>query len=291
MGNSGTWVWSSGNGALHKQYNFKDWTMIKKATTKFKMTYKNESPYAPGGNTWAFVKKVKGGFECLSGPMSCKDYIHEGIANKVNEKHLFGSAGTGPDSDIRMDRFQIAMFFDSSEDNFKANLYSIKKYINSLEKAAGIKQTLITEADSGWPGYRAFVLTCSVAYIESPALHHGLVAMMRTLHYAKVNITKTNVENTITSLGRMDSSVLKFMIEHKVYDLLLKNHKKIKAIGLKSVYPDAVDNLDGGGSKVTSYHSGFGMVAVCNRRMASKAYSKVVSEILDEAKVPKYSGG
>ncbi len=159
---------------------------------------------SPGTNYWTFVIKTRGGYEALASPMSCKDYIHEAIANNVHGKDIFCCSGHGVGEKINMEKFQIAMFFNNTTSEFKANLYSIKKYINSLEKANGITQTSIIEIDSGYENCRCFVITAPYEYIESPGLHHGLVAMLRTLHYAKRKITKANVEKIVTKLTYAD---------------------------------------------------------------------------------------
>ena len=239
---------------------------------------------APGTNYWSFVRKVRGGYELLAQPMSCKDYIHEALANHLHDSEIFTNTGHGRGKQINMEKFQIVMFFNNTCDNFKANLYSVKKYINSLEKAHGIKQTSILEIESGFNTCRVFIITAPKEYIESPGLHHGLVAMLRTLHYAKKKITKTNVAEVLGNVKHQDYAVLSFVIKHGVYDKLLKHHKRITdGLPLKKVYPKEVTNKSG-----TSYHSGFGMVAVCSRRLASKAYSDRVIEVLEEEKIPEY---
>ncbi len=246
---------------------------------------------APGTNYWTFVTKIRGGYKALATPMSCKDYIHEAIANNVHDKEIFCCAGHGVGKKINMKKFQIAMFFNNTNNEFKANLYSIKKYINSLEKTNGITQTSIIEIDSGYKDCRCFVITAPYEYIESPGLHHGLVAMLRTLHYAKRKITKTNVEKILVNFNIGDSKVLNFMVKHDVYNKLLKHHKRIiKGISLKEIYPKEVTNVIKG-TNVSSYHSGYGMVAICAQQIASKAYSDRVIEVLKEEKVPKYRTG
>jgi hypothetical protein len=257
---------------------------------RFALTYAAGKVYPPGPNNWAFVRKIKGGYEVLANPVACKDYIHEAIANKVLNKRRFIGAYTNPDTPINMEKFQIAMFYNNGKDNFKTNLYSIKKYINSLEKAAHIPQTSILEVDSGYKDLRAFVITADKAYIESPGLHHALVAMMRTLHYARKNITRSNIIKEINSTRYKDYEVLSFVLKHKVYDILLNNHSKITKLGLEQVYPGKVDNILRG-DPINTYHSGFGMVAICSRKIASKAYANEVIKMLKENKVPIYQGG
>lgn len=262
---------------------------MEKKKKRFKLKYLRSNPYGtPRSGYWSFVNKIKGGYEVLSDPMSCKDYIHEGLANKINNRYRFTSAGTDQKAPINMKQFQIVMFFTGTDEKFKANLYSVKKYINSLEKKANIKQTSILEVDADRVNLRAFILTADKAYIESPALHHALVAMMRTLHHANTRITKNNITDILQSLHYKDSNILHFMLKHKVYDIFLNNHARIAKLKLTDVYPLEVDNISSHGGKVTSYHSGFGMVAMCSRRIASKTYSKVVNEILDENNVPNF---
>jgi len=244
----------------------------------------------PGTGYWAFVKRTRGGYELLAHPMSCKDYIHEAICNNIHGREIFYSTGHGDGRRINMEKFQIAMFFSSMASDFKANLYSVKKYINGLENAAGISQTSIIEIDSGCTDCRAFVITAPKEYIESPVLHHGLVAMLRTLHYAEQKITKVNVVKILSNIQNKDYKVLRFMIKHNVYGLMLKHHKRImRDVPLKKIYPVDVTNTSKG-NNVSSFHSGYGMVAICSRKIASKAYSDKIIRVLKEEKVPEYKG-
>jgi hypothetical protein len=265
--------------------------MVEKKKKRFKIVPNGKLTYgSPGTNYWAFVIKTAGGYKLLGQPMSCKDYIHEAICNNIHESELFSCTGHGNGRYINMEKFQIAMFFSGMAPNFKANLYSIKKYINSLEKAAGIAHTSIIEIDSGLESCRAFVITAPKEYIESPVLHHGLVAMLRTLHYADKEITKVNVVKVLSTLHNKDYKVLSFMIKHNVYGLMLKHHKRImKGVSLKKIYPTTVTNTSNG-SNVNSFHSGYGMVAICSQKIASKAYSDKIIGILKEEKVPRYTG-
>lgn len=178
------------------------------------------------------------------------------------------------------------MFFkDQSKEDFKKQLYSIKRYINTLEKKYDITQTSIIEVDSDYTKIRAFVITAPKVYIQSPGLHHGLVAMMRTMHKTSTNITATNVAKVLDTIQYKDTRVLRHMIKYKVFELLLKNHKEIiKSVSLLGAYPKYVDNV-----KANTYHSGFGMVAICSHRMASKAYSNAVLKILKREKIPVYN--
>jgi len=257
---------------------------------RFKLVHNGKLAYGVATNCWTFVNKVPGGYEALATPMRCKDYMHEAICNRVHNSELYSCTGHGVGKKINIDKFQIAMFFNKTDELFKVNLYSVKKYINSLEKANNVTQTTIIEIDSGLKDCRCFVITAPKAYIKSPGLAHGLVAMLRTLHHAEKRINKTNVEETLSNLHYKDNSVLAFVIKHGVYDKLLKHHDRIvKGLSLKEIYPKKVTNVIAG-NNIASYHGGYGMVAICTQKIASKAYSDRVIEVLTEEKVPKYRG-
>lgn len=253
---------------------------------RFNLTFEKVVAYGPTTNNWAFVNKVKGGYEVVSNPMGCKDYIQEGLANKVHNSNICVCSDVNKDTKVNMEKFQIAMFFTPHSPNFKRNLYSIKKYINSLEKKHGLDQTSILEVNvEKFDKVRGFIITSPKEYIESPALHHGLVAMLRTLHRADKKVTPKNVAEVIEQAGRGDVRILRFAIKHDVLGLLMKNHKKImKGLTLKDIYPKATK----GNTKATSYHSGYGLVAVCSRKIFSKAYSNKLVPLLEEAGIPMY---
>jgi len=255
---------------------------------KFKLSGVKGSVYGYD-KYWALVNRVDDGFELIHTPLSCKDYTHECFANIIHKKSIFNGAGIDCTKFKReLDGLQLAMFF-SLEDPVlhRKGLYSIKKYINTFEEECGIKKTLITEVEPtvAIKNTQVFVLTLDKIYIESPALLHGFIAFMRTLKTAKCEVTRDNITNVFEKVDRYaDKEILKFVVKHDVFKLIMKNHENIfDGLTLKDIYPDHVTNTTGAG-----YHSGFGMVALCSRNLASKAYADKVNKVLDANKIPVY---
>lgn len=251
--------------------------------------------YGISDKTYCFVKKIdEVNFQALHGPASCKDYTHETIASFIHGVEvgypLFRNDKEGFVEDFS--KLQLVMFFklNNDEDVAKKRLFSVKKYLSAIEKECGIKQTLITEIDiihKNKPGVRAFLLTFDKVYVESPALLHGFMAFMRTLSNVGVEVNKKNIEKVLAETTLNDHTILKFILKHDVFRLIMSKHKDIvEGLTLKDIYPIQVTNI---GSKMTSYHSGFGMVALCTHRLASKAYSDKILKVLEENKIPKYA--
>ncbi len=246
---------------------------------RYKLTINPNPAYGLSGEQWAFVKKVKGGFETLHKFHSCKDYSHEIITNSVHGSIKFNTVKCNNLDDLKLDKLRIALSFSTSNPNFKKNLYSIKRYLNTIEKSCKVPQTTIVEIESGYENSRVFILQSDKIYIESPVLMHGLMALMRTMYHAKRNVSVANVQNTIDNIGVRDNAVLKFVIKHDIFELIMGKHKQIFGnLTLKDVYP----------GKGIGYHSGFGMVALWRRKLTAEKYAENVYSVLSKANVPKY---
>lgn len=245
------------------------------------------TPYSPGNGSWAFAKKVGDTYTVLTSALSCKDYIHEGIANKVHNKDVCPGGATYK-KDINIENFQIVMYF--MKHTLKQNILFIKRYVNTIEKRYNITQTSIIEAESNFNDRQAYVITASDTYIKSPVLYHTLVAMLRTIAPIETKVTRENLEDLLLSLnGCYDSDILSFVVKHSLYNLLIKEHATIvKDLALTNIYPKEVDNIIDG-DKVASYHGGFGIVALCRRKLASKAYSKNILAVLKKAEIPLFN--
>jgi len=260
-----------------------------------KITFETEGIYGTilGTNYWAFVKEVKGGFTALGDPQSCKDYTHEAFCNVVHKKSIKTFAGYGPKSGVTLDKMRLVMFFDNSKATKKI-VNSTKRILNHIERKNGLPTTKMTEVkivsnkNKGKHGLKsAFVFVADKAYIESPALLHGMIAFLRTMHLYGKPVTYKNILKVLKSENLRDADVLKYVCKYDIMGVLIKNHAKItKGLSLKSVYPKKVTNVIKG-NQVNSYHSGFGMVALSRRKLASKAYSKRVLKVLDANNIPK----
>ena len=113
---------------------------------------------------------------------------------------------------------------------------------------------------------------------------HGLVSFMRTMHHYKTPITYKNLTKILKKIGRQDSPILNFVVENKIMELLIENHKSINVgLTLKDIYPKEVDAKNAG-----SYHGSFGMVALGKRKLGSKKYSEKVYKLLDANKIAKF---
>ncbi|MBV5347498.1 hypothetical protein JZU46_04695 [bacterium] len=257
---------------------------------KFKLTGITPSIYGSYDGMWAFAYRTETGFAMLHNPMHCKDFSHEILANIIHESSIF-SGGTTLNTKIVPEAvygLRLVLFFklkDAKES--KKYLFSVKKYINVIEKGCGIKQTLITEVDTdkSLKDCQAFVLTFPKVYIESPALFHAMVAFMRTLKSIDFEVTEKNIGTILESpkFGQ-DTNILKFITKHNVFKLIMANHNDIfKDRTLKDIYPTKVDNPKG-----TGYHSGFGMVSVCQRVLSSKAYAERIDALLTKHNIPQF---
>jgi hypothetical protein len=233
---------------------------------------------------YTIVKKVEDNYKALFPFVSCKDYIHEMICNRVHEENLYSSMGntlTG----LPLDKLQVVMSFANGDNRFgeeqKEALYSIKKYISDIEVSYGLSKTLVSELDCSEHSktIRCFLFTLKQHYIKSPVLIHMFIAMIRTL--ATCSSKKVTKDNIMAALeqAHADSNVLKWAVSKNVIDLLFKEHDRIcKDLTLSDIYPKKTQTD-------THYHSGFGLVALQDRRMCSLGYSKNLFELLDENKI------
>ncbi len=237
--------------------------------------------YEPLSNNWAFVKKVKKGFKVLGEPSSCKDFMHDVICNNIYKRNIHLGTGYPIKAGVCFKHLQIVMFF-YKDLNKKRHIYSCKRMLNVIEKANNVKCSTIIEVENKYEHFHTFVIKADKIYIESPALMHGLVAFLRTMHYYKKNITYKNIVKTLHSSRYKDSDVLKFVIKKNIMNLLMANHKEIyNNLTLKDIYPEKVTNITHSGRNINSYHGGFGMVALQNKTLACKKYNDRVMTVLN----------
>lgn len=260
---------------------------------KFKLSNVPSSIYGSFDGQWAFAYRTAEGFSLLTNPMHCKDYSHEILANIIHGANIFHGGETlkykiTPEEIYGL---RLAIFFKLKEKENKKHLFSVKKYLNIVEKACDIKQTLITEVSTDKAlndDCRAFILTFPKVYIESPALFHALIAFMRTLKSIDTEVTDKNIETILNDPKfRQDIDILKFMVKHDIFKIIMSNHDYIfKGLSLKDIYPAKVTNPKGAG-----YHSGFGMVSLCGRVLSSLEYAQRTTDVLTQHKIPNYGRG
>jgi len=238
---------------------------------------------SPFNMQYAFVEKEGDNYRMCHSFNTCKDYMHEIIANSIHNECCF-AGGTGL-MGKNLDTLQIVLLFNKLSDEDKENLYSIKKYISNIEVKHKFPKTLIKEIDCSeiLKEHRTFLLTFKKHYVESPVLLHMFIAMVRTLILLKTKIDGKNIIKSLESRSEKDSSILRHALKHNVIDLLFKEHDTItKDLTSKEIYPKEDQNG-------FSYHSGFGLVALLSRRLSSKAYSDNAYKVLDKHGIPNFN--
>ena len=234
---------------------------------------------------WAFVRKVGEDYELIHEFYSCKDYTHEMIANAIHKEKITTNHGA-PIFKLGKDKIQLALLLKgkkSNPDTFKEILYSAKNFFSDLEVQAKLPKTLIKEVSCDPSDSRAFILTMKKHIVESPVLLHSLLALLRTIILNNKVVTNDNIVEVLESNKTKDWHILVYLIKHNLLETLLNKHKEFfHNVDLKEIYPTQ-DKIQSG----TTYHSGFGPVALQSKYLCSKLYSEKLYPLLDSIKKEK----
>ena len=261
-------------------YNIKKGNLFKTMDTKLiTHDFSTGSMYACGVQ-WAFVGKVEKDYELLHGPLTCKDYTHEVICNTVHNERLYTN-GVSKILPLDLEKLQVVIIVPivkaAGKNITKEVVYSAKKIFSSLEIAGGLAKTLIKEVtpDDNPNNNSFFILTMKKHMVESPVLLHSLLALIRTTVEIGTILDKDNIDTTFKNGARKDSEILYKLFSSGTLQLLLKEHKTIFAGGvdLTVIYPKKSESG-------TSYHSGFGPVALKRNELCSAWYRNTLKELL-----------
>jgi len=239
--------------------------------------------YASKTLQWAFVKKNGKDYELLHDFLSCKDYIHEIISNSIHSKKVTTSL-YAPLLELSKDKLQIALLFkcaDNEAAKLKKVLYSAKKLFSDLEIEAKLPKTLIKEVSCNKINTKVFIITVKRHHIDSPVLLHSLLALLRTVAINRDVVTKDNIITVLEDKRSKDWEILRYLFKNNILNILLNKHKEMfENVDLTAIYPpEVIDTVN------TTYHSGFGPVALKNKRLYSQFYAEKLYQLMDTIKI------
>jgi len=233
--------------------------------------YRNSLIYSESSLMWAFVHKKEKDYELLHSFLQCKDYMHEIISNSIHDKLITLSHGASL-FDININNVQIALLVKDkfkNADALKKILYSAKNIFSRLEIKYNLPKTLIKEIACQEYNSKVFIITVKKHHIESPVLLHSLIALLRTIVVINKIVNEKNIIKILEESTVKDYMILRYLFKHNLLNILLQKHKELfEDINLKDIYPK-LENIQKG----TSYHSGFGPVALQRKCICSKTYS------------------
>lgn len=235
---------------------------------------------------WAFVKKVGEDYELIHDFYSCKDYMHEMIANAVHGEKITTNHGVSLFT-MDVNKVQLALLVSNKlekPDTFKEVLYSAKNIFSNLETKHNLPKTLIKEVECSKADCRVFIITMKKHHIESPVLLHSLIALLRTVITINKVVTEENILDILENNRVKDYSILKYLFKSNLLNILLQKHKDLlgQNVDLKDIYPKQADI-----PPHTCYHSGFGPVALQSKYLCSKVYSEKLYPLIDSIKKRK----
>ena len=225
---------------------------------------------------WFFVTKTtKTKLKTISRGNNCKDYLHEAIANKVHHKDisLFCGYPRYLAKKINLEQTQLIIGIR----NLKP-VRSAKRYINSLERQYNKNLTRIHKCNSLKGNCNnAYYIEADRMYMESPALLHWLIALIRTTSiYPNEPIPVKQFESFVEErLPVKDTTTLQWCIKNKAAQALMKYHTKyIKPIPITNIYNRFLTT-----ENTWCFHSGFGMKAVQYNKIHSPEYRRAIQFI------------
>jgi len=237
--------------------------------------------YGIGLSEWVFVKKISSNnIQLIANRTNrCKDYLHEAIANGVHKKTIshFCGYSLSESVEINLEKLQLVMGIK----NIKP-VRSAKRYLNSVERLCGVPLTKLHKCYIPQAKVQdAYYIEADRIYIESPALLHWLVALIRTadLYPDEVIPVKTFEEFLLKQGNIKDTTTLQWCIRNNAAKILMQYHNKyVKPIPLGNIYNKFLTTKDTWG-----FHSGFGMQAVQHNKIHSPEYKRALNFIGDLA--------
>jgi len=250
---------------------------------------------------FTFVKEKEDGYEMLHQPMSCKDWLHEGISNIVhNTNHRIGTNIKCTD-DVNLKKL-IMMFSYSKifvnncggKETLSKNICAIQNHMNILEKNNKWRLSNISEIEieNNKAGLN-IILEGSKNYLKSSPLLHLYIAMLRSIVETDQKIKNFNLstaceyirkcakDNNTQLTRETEIKTLEHVGKEKIDKFLFKHHKAIfRKLDLKEIYPKATSNRN--------YHNLFGIQSFCEGNMYVKTIEDRIQVLFKKHLVKKY---
>ena len=245
-------------------------------TNQINMNYLSEKPII------APVVKSEADYKTVGYFYTCKDYIHEYIASRVHGKKVnnvcLDEYGL---NNFPLDKLQIVFKFQSPVDVIYKKILAIKKLFNNYEQQYGVKKTLVKVISCHMNKNSKFLLfTFGEHYIKSPVLLHAFIAAIRTIYQADAIVKLNNVEEVMANLSQYtDKDILSWAFRDKIIEKLFKYHSEITdELELKDIYPETAYATS---NKASTYHSGFGLVALSRHLIFSDKYANQLYKLIN----------